>query len=1395
MSRPLLASLTILSLVFIYAVFVRAQNNQANFRHLTAKEGFTSATVNTIFKDSQGFIWLGAFDGLYRYDGYNFKAFRHDPSDSATLSNNSIYRIYEDRDGVIWIGTMWSGLNKYNRAKDNFRRYYPNPDTSSSDVNGILSIYQDIAGVLWVSTPTGGLHQYIDSADNFLSYKYDTVDNESLKNFVQCMFEDPKGYFLAGTRNGLFMFDWLGKKYETPDFLENVAEMEYFNRGEKYTNAHDITDKLTDFQNCRYNDICRDDQGIYWFATAIGLLKYDPGPDKLTVYENQPGEPASLSSSALIKIVKDPEDSNGNLWISSYWGLNQFHKETGMNTQYFHDPVNPQSLAYSLIYGMYLDDDGLLWIGNENSGVSVLNLRNAHFEYYQIVSDHQYSEDLLTATSFCKDRYGYTWVGTNKGGLIKYDDNMNLAEHYIFQSSEAYCQNCNHVYSIHETADGLLMVGTLRSLFIYDRINDEFKQCSLISNGLPLKSSRINAIYGDSFGWHWAGTAVIKKGLFFQTPQTNNPLNFYQVTQDPLNHTDIRDFYEDRNGVLWVATNGSGIFLLKPENRNPVTFEKFDKKEAETLLNTLSIHCDQNGALWFGGFHGLTRYNQLDDSLHHYNSKNGLKTDAIYDIVGDGEFLWLSSDKGLIRFNPEASVENRAKIMQLSDGLPFEDIYTYDIYRSEDGMIHIGGRRGSGKGFFRFNPDNIQENHRLPPVVITSFSVNNKSILLDSSITQKKHIVLKHNENYFSFEFAALDYVNPGSNQYSYQLEGIDESWILSGNRNYANYTNIPPGKYTFNVRGSNNDGVWNETGTSISVTILPPFWKTWWAYALYMLFVLVLIYLIVWFYLRRQRLLYNLKIEQIHKEKLQELDRIKSGFFANISHEFRTPLTLILVPIKKILSKIKEDDIHHDLIVVQRNARRLENLINQLLDLSKLESGKLKLKASEDDIVGLVKNHVHLFESLAKEKSIRLQFDADKENILLYFDQDKMVKILVNLLSNAFKYTPENGKIEVSVTQKMSNVEISITDTGPGISPDNILQIFDRFYQADETSNKNREGTGIGLALTKELVELHYGKITVESKEGEGSRFTVLLPLGKGHLKEDETDGEPFDRDHLSNDRQEMMANSYQEHKAAPKPEIMTEDDPRPILLVVEDNPDLREYIHGFLSGSYQVLEAENGKDGLEKAIKHIPDLVLTDVIMPAMDGNELCRYLKTDERTSHIPIIMLTARASMESKIEGLETGADDFITKPFDMEELQARIKNLILQRKKLKEIILRNIGSVGQLAARGVSSMEQQFIKKALEVVGKHISDPDFSVELFAREMSLSRVQLHRKLTALVEQPASDFIRTIRLHRAAILLKENAGTIAEIAYDVGFTNPSYFSECFRKQFGKLPSEYTQ
>ncbi len=1401
------------SFLFLYASIGIAQSQHAMFRHLTAKEGFTSATVWCIFKDSKGFIWLGAFDGLYRYDGYQFKSYKNDPADPSSISSNSIYAIFEDKDGILWFGSGWYGLNKYNRASDNFKRYYPNPDTSTFATNGIICIYQDKSGTLWVSTPTGGLHQYIDSTDSFNTYQYDTINPANYRNFIICMLEDSKGNFLVGTWAGLYIFDREEKTYHDPEFLKMVDGIYRFNYDNEYISFNDLFGTKDDFRTYSYRKIIENPTGIYWFASVGGLLMFDANQNRLTIFEHQPGDPNSLSDLSIQNIVTNPLDGHQTIWISTAWGLNRFNIEAGTNKQYHHDPSNPNSLAYSLIINMYLDDDGLLWIGNENSGVSILNLLNTHYEYYQINPTPE-EDQLHTATSFCKDRHGNTWVGTEKGGLFKYDQEMNLIDHYTFYLPDIYNQWCNFIYSIYESNNGHLWAGTVNNgLFLYDQANNEFRHCKLIRGGSALQYERINVVFKDSHDWYWVG-ASIGTGLFYQTPETEKITEFHQIIQPPLEHIDIRDFYEDENGTLWIATNGEGLFLLPPENRDSLLFERFipDADIGNVLGNTMAIFRDHQGDLWFGGNHGLTCYSPLDRSFKNFNSRNGLETDLIYDIEGDHQYLWLSSDKGLIRFNPTASQNKMVKIMRFSDGVPFEDIYTYNIYKCRDGKIHVGGKRGSGKGFYRFHPDNIKENQKVPPLAFTSFQVSNKPFPLDSSITEKKHLMLRYNQNYFSFEFAALDYVDTERNQYAYKLEGVDEEWVQSGNRRFVNYTGISPGSYIFKVRGSNNDGLWNEQGISMAIIILPPPWKTWWAYIIYGIALSAMLYALRQYDLKRQRLKQNLELEKVEKDKLGELDRMKSRFFANISHEFRTPLTLILGPLRNLKKETSSKSSQEDMNIIQRNALRLKQLINQLLSLSKLESGKMKLQAQELDIVQLVKGYNQSFESLAKQKGIKLKFESEKDEIMLWADQDKIEKILYNLLSNAFKFTGEGGSIKVRIAgykiqdsdhwslvtghELQNSVVISVSDTGSGIAEDRLPHIFDRFYQADDTYKADQEGTGIGLALTKELVELHHGEIKVKSEAGSGSCFGVYLPIGDKHL----TDGEKLENKSTIKNTEYRIDNIEKlttENRQLKIENSIKSDPDKPILLIVEDNTDLRIYIRGQLEDEYNILEAKDGEQGFSRAIENIPDLVLSDVMMPKMDGFELCKKLKTDERTSHIPVILLTARASMESKIEGLETGADDFITKPFDPQELQVRIRNLIIQRQRLRETLVKDLGKPGFpsfiSSVSGIATTDQQFLQKATKVVEEHLSDTEFNVELFGREMALSRVQLHRKLRALIDHSASEFIRGIRLNKAAQMLLEKKGNVTQIAYEVGFNNLSYFAKCFQQMYGESPSAF--
>jgi DNA-binding response OmpR family regulator/nitrogen-specific signal transduction histidine kinase len=551
---------------------------------------------------------------------------------------------------------------------------------------------------------------------------------------------------------------------------------------------------------------------------------------------------------------------------------------------------------------------------------------------------------------------------------------------------------------------------------------------------------------------------------------------------------------------------------------------------------------------------------------------------------------------------------------------------------------------------------------------------------------------------------------------------------------------------------------------------------------------------------LKRRRLKQALALEKVEADKLKELDSMKSRFFANISHEFRTPLTLILGPLEKLINKTKDQALVEDLNMMQRNARRLQRLINQLLNLSKLEAGEMKLIAGKKNIIGLVRGYVHSFESLAKQKNIRLKFDSDDEKTLIYVDNDKIEKILYNLLSNAFKFTPEGGEISISVIthpvqpyykeDEDDEVKIIVADTGPGIPPEKIKHVFNRFYQADNAASGDMEGTGIGLALVQELVKLHHGAIQIDSEEGRGTKFIITLPKGYEHLKPEEI------AESASMDREAESTSTLVENDTVYRSIPVTNNDllsDKPIVLIVEDNNDLRSYIRSFLEGDYEVSEAIDGVNALEIAINQIPDLLVSDVMMPRMDGYQLCKAIKSDERTSHIPVILLTAKAAKEDKLEGLELGADDFLTKPFDPEELKIRIKNLIVQRKKIREKYLEDLHLHPEKNEDIHPSVDEEYLQKAIKIVETHMADPQFNVELFGEFMAMSRMQLHRKITALTGQSASEFIRNIRLLKAAEMLKRKAGNISEIAYDTGFTSPSYFTDCFKKYFGVSPKEY--
>jgi signal transduction histidine kinase/DNA-binding response OmpR family regulator len=773
------------------------------------------------------------------------------------------------------------------------------------------------------------------------------------------------------------------------------------------------------------------------------------------------------------------------------------------------------------------------------------------------------------------------------------------------------------------------------------------------------------------------------------------------------------------------------------------------------------------------------------------------------------------------------------KNYDVNDGLQSNEFNWHAHHLSRSGEMFFGGINGLNSFF----PAAIQDNPHVPPVVFTGFQIFNRPVSfkekkspLSAPIAAAEAITLSHEQNVFSFEFAALDYADPAKNRYRYKMENFDRDWRDNGTRRMVTYTNLSPGEYVLRVQGANNDGVWNQTGAAIRIIITPPWWRTWWAYTLYAALFVAIMHSLRRYEMSRQRLKHQVEIERLQAEqqqletaRLQELDRMKSRFFANISHEFRTPLTLILGPAEQLEEEVAGARAKEKLDTIRKNAQRLLRLINQLLDLSKLESGKMQLRAAPGDLVEFLRGLTFSFAALAERKRIALRFEARSEKLLAYFDRDKMEKIFSNLLSNAIKFTPEGGVVildcgfEISdsaipdlglrhadskdpAIQNPKSAIINVKDTGIGIPADKLARVFDRFYQVDTSSTREYEGTGIGLALVKELVELHHGTVSVASAVGKGSTFTVRLPLGKDHLAPEEvleiSEQYSVTSEQLSviSDQSPVTSNE----QPATSDESERSGDPAlagqpALILLVEDHAEMRRFVRNELEPNYRVLEAGDGEAGWQQAIEAIPDLVISDVMMPKMNGFELCRRLKSDERTSHVPVILLTAKADQPDKLAGLETGADDYLAKPFDSQELLARVKNLIAPRRALRERFKSQV--VLKPSEIAITSVDEAFLKKVMAAVEKHLAEEEFDVETLCREVGISRPQLHRKLTALTGRAANELIRTMRLQRAADLLAKNAGTIAEIAYMVGFSSQGYFTKCFQEQYGLTPREYAK
>lgn len=1386
------------------------QNNvfaqEIAFKHLTVENGLSNNKVNCLLEDRLGFIWFGTEDGLNRFDGYDIKIFRHQTNDKNSISGNSIWAMFEDKDGYVWIGTKSGEINRYDPKIDKFESW--KVKSKNNNENSVTSIYRDRKGKLWIGTYKDGLYQFDLKEKKFLNWQYQPNNVNSLSNnYVTSILEDYKGNIWVSTYNGLNKFNPSTSKNSFTRFYHKPQEVS------------SISNNL--IWNLFSSEI---DANKFWIGTANGLSFCNSKTNTFSRFEFPVDKKLQFSNSVATIIEEQTEEQKG-YWIGTYGGLIKINSLNNGNKRFISEENNPLSLTSNQINAMVKDRSGVIWIATEN-GVNYFSQKEVRFNNYLSQMGNKNSFDKLrknNITSLCNSNNESICVGTREG--LSVINNINQTSKL---NSTIKFPNIN-VWSLYKGNSNNIWIGTY---------GDGLKEVDLKTNSLksieiksdivmPSSFLYIKSLLQDKSGALWIG--CWGSGLVRYNPSQNEFKSWINDENDfhSLSYNDVWVIYEDKQGKIWIGTNGGGLNLFDPNNEK--FFRLFSSSKNKNGLSSNSIYSiyestnskltsdNKTTLLWIGTSNGLNKVSinnfdfineagEIKAEVKFYTIENGLPDNSIKSIVEDEKGnLWLGTSNGLSQFNPETE---KFINYSIADGLNGNDFNFGAAYKSKKSLLVFGGTNGLSI----FNPSEIKQSLYKPPIVITDFQIFNKSVSIDpdsplqTNITLTDEIILPYDQNIFSFQFSALDYNSPSSNRYAYKMEGFDNDWIITGTRRYAAYTNLSPGTYNFKVKATNSDGVWNDSVKTIIVIINPPWWKTGWAYSLYLLIIFFGLVGIRRFELNRTKLRNELKMREFESQKLREIENMKSRFFANLSHEFRTPLMLIKGPLEQLKDGHVKGDPQNYYDLIYRNTENLHILIDQLLELTQLEVEAIPIRARNENLITLLRGIFYSFNSIAEPKHISLDFISNDASVCAWVDRDKLEKIINNLLSNAIKFTPAGGIISLTVKCIKSGsddfAEIKISDTGIGIPEDKLDRIFDRFYQVDDSLGRAYGGSGIGLSLVKELVDLHKWEIDIKSEIDKGTTFIITIPLTDSYLKDKQKIKGEINPIKISSEQKKVVEyqigatvlnDLVENQKISDDQQMLSEElkNKIPSILIVEDSSDVREYIFSLLKNDYNIIQAENAEDGIKKASDLMPDLILSDVMMPGMDGMEFCKQIKTNFQTSHIPVILLTAKVSHESKIEGLETGADDYVTKPFNFQELSVRIKNLLEQRKRLKEKFSKEIKI--QPEAVTVNSVDKDFLERALTAAEKNLYNLDFDLETFAKEMFLSRSQLHRKMIAITGQAPGEFVRIFRLKKAAQLLLEKKLSVTQIALEVGFNSPSHFTKAFQQYFNCLPSVF--
>lgn len=1339
---PSKCSIFLVALV-LQLYFVSASANTDKF--YGAKDKLSNSHVNNIYQDKQGLIWVCTDNGLYEFDGNDFRLYTHKQNDTTSLIDNSVLTVHEDRDGNFWVGTT-SGLQLFNRDIEQFSTIhfsYPH----ITDFSYFSCIIEDSKGNIWVSTSRSGA--ICLRGKNHDPIYYLQTNSNICSNKINTLFEDRFGNIWIGSQdNGISILN-----------VDNHTMINY---------AYDQADPNSLSSNKVYSFLENVDGNI-----LVGTID---GGINLYSYTSQQFIRNYIPSGDIVFTMK--RGNKNNIWIGTDgYGLKSYDYSTKTITNY-ETELNTVDLRRGKVHCILQDNQGNLWIALYQEGIMMIPQKKKVFR--NIGFNPFYAEKSIgteCVLSVHEDRSGKIWIGTDGDGIYRLNNQRKVEKHYINDKLKA-----NVVLTIYNDSKNRIWAGTyLNGLFLYDAGSDSFRKVPLFVGNREVKD--INIIKGDASGNLWIGTN--ENGMCIYNHDTKQLQNYsYDIVKsgNQIVSNSVQTLLLGKDNRVWIGTSSAGLCSYNPQNK---IFT--DSKSFKWKLNSNNITAttqDKNGNLWVGTKQGLQYVDLQKNTAILYTESDGLPNASITGIEIDKQNnLWISTSLGLSHFNVSKKIFVN---YHLSDGLLNDEYRRGATFQSASGELFFGGTEGLSSFF----PFRIEASEQLKNLVFTNLFIYNEKVEVGNSSFLKKNInasekiEIAHTIKSFSLGFVALEFNNPAKVIYQVKMEGFDNDWkTLPMSNKLATYTNLKHGKYKFHVRAFFPNT--KPIERSITIVILPPFWLTWWAKIFYFLLFVAMAY---WTYkIALKRI--SQRQENLQKENEKQIMQSKLQFFTDISHEIRTPLTLILTPIEKLLKDTPDGNLSSTYKLINQNGQRILRLVNQIMEMRKLDRGQVKLQTTETNIYSFVREIVSSFDHITTERDIEFSVEFAENLPPIWIDQEKLDKVIFNVLSNAFKYTPKSGKITLKVDTENEYLRIRVVDNGPGIPKNQQDVIFNRFYQIQDESNRNKLGTGIGLHLSRSLVEIHKGKIFVDDSNEYGAAFVILIPLNNSYLQPDE----------MSDKQPEMnLATIVQ-------PSFADENSDQPIvnqqspggskhkLLIVEDDKDIRNYIVDILKHDYQVIQADNGSQGLELAIKELPSCIITDVMMSGIDGIELCKKVKTNEKTCHIPVIILTAKTSIEQRVEGLEVGADSYIPKPFNIDHLKVRISKLIELRQTIKNkyegkyVIPQN--------EIKIKSVDEKLLEKFENILKEQMDNPDLSIEIISQQIGISRSQLQRKLKQITNQNPSDYMKSMRLRYAANLLTSKNLSISEVTYACGFASLSHFSNSFKEFYGMSPSRYIE